>query len=415
MKKTVRYIIEFLIGTPEYADMIGYTGDVSLWSKYKVVIVPSDFFNDGVFGTNNSMPKLPLQKINEIPLLYGEPVITKQNDIVILKADIIASSFFLLTRYEETINKKRDIHGRFRGKDSLPYRAGFIDRCVVDEYGELLRSCLNLAGVEVKNLDQKFSCVMTHDADKIEQYQNLRGFVGGLIHNHFKDAFVSLFGGIEKDLLYTFPWMKSIESELPNLSLKVFIRVPNNTSIFDKPYYSLSSNGIKRLFELYPNYGLHISYEAGLNTELIADEKQKLELAGACKITECRNHYLASREPEDMMALVNCGITDDYTMGYADVAGFRLGTCKPVKWINPRTCYLTTLSLHSLVVMDCTLDRTEYMNLNYDDAYKCCLKLINIVRRHNGEWVGLWHNSSVSVLSGGYQRELFKSIIQSLA
>lgn len=115
------------------------------------------------------------------------------------------------------------------------------------------------------------------------------------------------------------------------------------------------------------------------------------------------------------MALVNCGITDDYTMGYADVAGFRLGTCKPVKWINPRTCYLTTLSLHSLVVMDCTLDRTEYMNLNYDDAYKCCLKLINIVRRHNGEWVGLWHNSSVSVLSGGYQRELFKSIIQSLA
>ena len=95
MKKTVRYIIEFLIGTPEYADMIGYTGDVSLWSKYKVVIVPSYFFNDGVFGTKNSMPKLPLQEINEIPLLYGEPVITKQNDIVILKADIIASSFFL--------------------------------------------------------------------------------------------------------------------------------------------------------------------------------------------------------------------------------------------------------------------------------------------------------------------------------
>lgn len=156
MKKTVRYIIEFLIGTPEYADMIGYTGDVSLWSKYKVVIVPSDFFNDGVFGTNNSMPKLPLQKINEIPLLYGEPVIKKQNDIVILKADIIASSFFLLTRYEETINKKRDIHGRFTGKDSLPYRAGFIDRCVVDEYGELLRSCLNLAGVEVKNLIKNF-------------------------------------------------------------------------------------------------------------------------------------------------------------------------------------------------------------------------------------------------------------------
>jgi len=43
----------------------------------------------------------------------------------------------------------RDIYGRFPGKESLPYRAGFIDRPLVDEYGRLLRRQLREMGVEV--------------------------------------------------------------------------------------------------------------------------------------------------------------------------------------------------------------------------------------------------------------------------
>ena len=33
--------------------------------------------------------------------------------------------------------------------------------------------------------------------------------------------------------------------------------------------------------------------------------------------------------------MIRAGITDDFTMGYADIAGFRLGTCRSVRWINP--------------------------------------------------------------------------------
>ena len=36
-----------------------------------------------------------------------------------------------------------------------------------------------------------------------------------------------------------------------------------------------------------------------------------------------------------MVWLEKAGITDDFTIGYPDVAGFRLGTSRPVHWINP--------------------------------------------------------------------------------
>ena len=79
------------------------------------------------------MPTLPLKQLGNTPLLYGEPLIEQQNGQVVVHADIIASSFFLMSRYEEMVfsNSSRDNHGRFIGRPSLAYRSGFIDIAIV--------------------------------------------------------------------------------------------------------------------------------------------------------------------------------------------------------------------------------------------------------------------------------------------
>ena len=128
-----------------------------------------------------------------------------------------------------------------------------------------------------------------------------------------------------------------------------------------------------------------------------------------------RHHFLASRNPEDLDILEQSGITDDFTMGYADVAGFRLGTSRPVRWINPIKKRISSLLLHPLIIMDCTLNESHYMGLNYDEAFSYSSQLIDQIKKTNGEFVLLWHNNSLSITHTNFPSEkLYRSIIEKL-
>ena len=50
------------------------------------------------------------------------------------------------------------------------------------------------------------------------------------------------------------------------------------------------------------------------------------------------------------------------------------------------------LIIHPLTIMECTLDRPQYMGLSYKDAFEYSKKMISAVHEHNGELVLLWHN-----------------------
>ena len=89
-------------------------------------------------------------------------------------------------------------------------------------------------------------------------------------------------------------------------------------------------------------------------------------------------------------------------MGYADRAGFRLGTCRPVRWIDPATGKLSGLTLHPLTVMDNTLFQPTYMGLDFEQAKACCVRLFREICRHGGEACLLWHNTNVT--TGPYPR-----------
>ena len=159
---------------------------------------------------------------------------------------------------------------------------------------------------------------------------------------------------------------------------------------------------------------MHASYSSGENPALIASEKEYLEELSGSDITMNRNHYLDSREPEDMEFLIRAGIKDDFTMGYADTAGFRIGTSRPVQWINPQKLEVTNLTLHPMTVMECTLDTKNYMGLSYDEAYETVKQLLIQIKQHNGEVVLLWHNTSVANERKSYQRRLYDNVLQLL-
>ena len=409
MKDIIHYIIRFLIGeeiSDEIVQAVGYTSDRNLYQHYKLVIVPSSFFNESVYGTPASMPKLPLQEIENVPLLFGSNKVEWVGNTWVVHADVIASTFFLITRYEEIIRKDvRDEHGRFPGKESLLYRAGCIHRPIVDKYRILLRRWLRQVHLQVPEIENQIQKVwLTHDVDSPFYCRTLRNVIretvkgAGLIQ-----AGKWYLGSLEKDPYYTFPWMFEQTEQLKKVigdqrchSLLFFKAGGKSTQ--DRPVYSLRSKDLKRLLALCRDQkaliGLHSSYSAGKNPELIQTEKDLLEKQLGVTITYNRHHYLACREPRDVEELEKSGITDDFTMGYADVSGFRLGTCYPVRWINPETFRLTQLTLHPLIIMDCTLNEPKYMGLSYDKAEALCTRLLEEVKKVGGEIVLLWHNTS---------------------
>ena len=417
----IDYIIHFLLGEGfgGLRPLVGYTSDVAQYGQYRVVIVPSGFFRDEVYGTAASLPALPLPAVEGVPILYGEPRVERVGDTVVVYADVVASAYFLLSRYEEMVRRGvRDVHGRFPGRESVAARGGFIHRPVVDEYGRLLRGWLRQAGVEVNEPPAGIRRVyLTHDVDSLAHYRRLRGVAGALLKRSPEEAWRALrtyFGRLEGDPWYTFPWLLEQDGRIDAARREVlfFVKPGGGGSREDQPHSRVAGRDFGRLFRLLreggASVGLHASYEAGKRPELVAREKALLERAWGGRITCNRHHYLDTREPEHMQALLDAGIGHDFTLGYADVAGFRLGTCRSVWWIDPVARQMTGLVLHPLTVMDGTLDGGRYMGLDEDTAFGYVAELLLQTARCGGDVCLLWHNTSVA---REYHRQLYPKII----
>lgn len=428
MKEIVEYIIQFLLGkaNAHLLKQIAYKDH----STASIVIVPSHFFDDSIYMTKASMPRLPLKEIDGVPILFGEGQVIRKDGQIIVSADIIASTYFLITRYEECVNREnRGIYGNFAGRESLPYKAGFLMRPIVDEYGKLLRSLLRELGFSVEEPSVGYEHVyLTHDVDQIWQWDNLyrafRTFIKRCLlgKKNILESFKSCYNYEKYDSIYTFPWIAELDQnvvkrmEKDNCTSLYFLKA-GGTSIYDNLYYkkiAQTKKLISFLKEKGAVIGLHASFSAGENPQKIMEEKKKLEEILGEEIKCNRNHYLCSRNPEDMRFLIDAGITDDFTMGYADVAGFRLGTCRAVKWIDPLLKKITSLTLHPLTVMECTLDSKEYMNLSEEEAYQVICKLLDIIKKFHGEVVLLWHNSAVAISKSSYQRKMYEKTLEKL-
>ena len=426
----IHYIIRFLLGddiSEEIVAAIGYTNNSKHFERYSIVIIPSGFFTNHTYGTTSSLPELPLQEIEGTPLLFGSPLVEQVGGTLVIHADIIASTYFLITRYEEIIQRNiRDEHGRFPGKMSLPYRAGFLHRPIVDEYRLLLRKWLQQYGLRLPEVKKEIQHIwLTHDLDAPTLYRTWKGVIRSIRDKRgLISSIQGRYGPVENDPYYTFPWIFEQNNLLREQTGKeicqaiLFIRCGGKCKQ-DKPHYSLHSKDISQLIKSVLSndmrIGLHSSYQAGKSPSLIKKEKTILEENTGKSIRLDRHHFLTSREPEDMTHLEAAGITDDFTMGYADVAGFRLGTSYPVRWINPVNRRLYSILLHPLTIMDCSLEEKKYMGLSYEEAQAYSLNLIEQVKNVGGELTLLWHNTSAMENSGSYLRKLYSHLLNELA
>lgn len=406
----INYILEFLLQNKAYVKYVGYTKDASEWKNYKVVIVPSEFFDYHRANTPLA-PHTPLATLEGTPILFGTPSISRSKDLVVIKADLVASAFYLLSRYEERINPRRDHHGRFSAIESILTKEKLLERPIVDEYGSFLRQALREVGVNIPEPKHEMSVTLTHDVDVPFVYRSVVSVLGAIKRGEFKTLFKSLFKTLENNPFFTFPWLLEQDARLENARKIYFLRSPLFPEYYDRPYLRIDSRDMRALVKTLQNHnvelGLHVSYASAEHLELVKQEKTSIEKVTGKPLTANRNHYLRLTSNNQLDALIEAGIKEDFTIGFAEMPGFRMGTCRPVKYINPDTLEVTDLVLHPLTMMDGSF--SKYSQMGYTKAYETACRLIDEVRKHGGELVMLWHNSEVR--KGNYHRQLYKNLI----
>lgn len=392
MDEIINYIKTWLLyGNADAAQMIGYTADKREWQKYKLVIVPNGHLGKDIVLPDLTTPVVEQWSASNAP----------EQVVAVVRNDLIYNTFFFISRAEEVINKQRDEHGRFAAAYSV---LGEHNRLMVPTLDEYARLVIKAVGLPLP--PSGFSHIyLTHDIDTIAHYRHLRGALGGLWRGEWRQVLRS-WRDIEDDPAYTFPWLVEQDSRVP-LAEKIYFVKHSFGKGYDYPQYNHRSPDAHRLRKFLEwnkvTIGWHSSYYGVGSIEQRSKRRDELSVH--------RSHYL-NCSIENMRKLVALGITDDYTMGFADQAGFRLQTSRAVLWIDPERMQLTELVLHPLIIMDVTLSSKNYMALDQVEATYVCQQLIDKVRMHNGDLCLLWHNTSINQTD--YHKSLYPELLLSL-
>lgn len=377
LDEIITYLITWLCyGDEQAAARVAYTADEKALEDHDVIIVPN-----GKLGNHIALPEMDR-------VLVERPAKGK----AIIRTDIVYNAFFFVSRAEETFNTQRDQHDRFLAAYSILGQKNRLQIPMLDEHARLLLKLLNCP-LPTAGFGHIY---LTHDIDAISQYRHLRGFLGGLRRGEGRQAWKALLD-IHRDPLYTFPWLIEQDARVAQAEPIYFIKQTKGIG-FDYPQYNLVGRDYKALKQLLlssgAQLGVHSSYYGDLPRRPFS--------------TLVRSHYLKG-SISYLKKLAKAGYTDDFSMGFADQAGFRLQTSRPVRWINPYTYTLTNLILHPLLIMDNSLNQENYMNLTEDEAYFLCERLIDKVRMHHGDLCLLWHNSNINEQT--YHRSLYEKVI----
>ena len=313
--------------------------------------------------------------------------------------DIFSLSFYLITRYEEYADNDRDEHGRYKLKNSTAYKCGFYRKPLVQilayDFAEKLKTFF--PEFEYKKPETKI--VYTCDVDIAYKYKGkgvwrwAAGCLRSLLHGDFADTANFLKSAFGSELHDPFDVYGNTRLFSEKYGIPVIHFIPTGPyGRFDKNI-SPSTNLFKKLIDelsLFSEIGLHPSYNSFGNQAKLNREKKYLEAVLPHHVSKSRQHYLLFSFPDTPRQLLAAGLTDDYTLGWAEDVGFRCSIAVPYPFYDLEKEAETELTLHPLIVMDVALSRVSRDEKKNEAAF---MEVAMAARDFGGEFVILNHNT----------------------
>jgi hypothetical protein len=332
---------------------------------------------------------------SDVPVIYGNPEISISEKKISCGIDIFASSFFMLSRWEEYVGQVKDDHERFPFSESAAFKNGFLHRPVVNEYVEMLWNMLIRLGYQGKRKERNYELVLTHDIDHMDYPRILRILAADVLKRrnlkraweHFQYYVISRSNPFD-----TFGFILDISEKL-GLKSHFYFMAANTGKSPDTTFYLNSKRFRKKIREIKARghlIGFHPGYYVYNDEIKWSNEKNLLSEAAQCNIVEGRQHYLRFGFPETIRIWENNRMDIDSTLGYANKEGYRCGTGD----LYPVFDCLNRKELHlkerPLIIMDGTLKR-QY---SLDQSLKVMREYMALAKRYNSTLTILFHNSS---------------------
>lgn len=339
-------------------------------------------------------------------LAENAPLFSCEDKIVRVNFNMLTISFLLLSRYEETMTKRRDKYGRFCYSDSLCSKYELVDVPIVDEYAMLLRKFVreSFPNFVIAKREPKF--IPTHDIDFLFRFPNFPKAVKTIAGDLFKRKSLRLscksLAEYMKSLRdfrrdpYVLAVYKLLKVSVENKLNSIFYFKSLQSKDFDSTYNILSPKSCACIKDLQLHgmtVGLHGGYDSFDDKIMFATEKGRLETVCGCEVSAVRQHFLRFDVRKTPQVWQECGIRSDSTLGFPEHEGFRCGTCHPYPLYDiENDCALEVVE-HPLVAMDTTL--FQYRELTKEEAFASICRLYERCKAVEGDFVMLWHNTTM--------------------
>lgn len=365
--------------------------------------------------SREQLPCRPTAMAEPLPVLFGMPDPHTGRPLPgrrWLPVDVFGSAFFMLTRYEELLDRSRDQHGRASSEQAVAWKGGFLERPIIDEYVEVLWGCLSELWPQLVRRKHRFRPFLTHDVDRpLKSDQSVRRIVrsagadiwrrrdAALAVRRLRAGVEARFGRFDSDPCNSFDFIMDVSERHGRQSEFYFIA--GHTAGELDGTYSLQDPWIRallrRIHERGHLVGLHPSYGSLGDRDQLA--REFFALRSACEeegITQTRwggrQHYLRWSPSTTWRDWAAVGLDYDSTVGFADRPGFRCGTSREYRVFDVEQRRPLALLERPLACMDQTLLAKSNMGLSLTAALELAVALSREARAVAGDFTILWHN-----------------------
>ncbi len=342
-------------------------------------------YNDTEIPILHANDTVPLKGESVAFYSDGSPAISyqKQKGILQINADILLSSYILLSRKEE-MDTTLDRFGRFRAKNSIN---ADIKMPLVNVYFHLLYTIINqyfLSPDEICKFktpwpnNAPYAVCLTHDVDNIYKW-NFRRF-GSYIFK--KQQIQEICMSVGRKEYFNFEKIMDLEKSYNYYSTFFFLtqkrdfRTRYNIKRLKKQIRSIHHQGWE--------VALHGGYSSYKEISDLHTEIKTLATLLGDKIHGIRNHYLKFEAPISWTIQSKQGLLYDSTLGYPTNNGFRSGYCLPYHPYDYQRLKKIDIIEIPMNIMDNTLLRS-------DTPLEDFKKFLQWLKKFHGLLVLNWH------------------------
>lgn len=383
------------------------TSNQEEWSNYagpKINYSKEHFYEDNLLIKPNGIlfentiqeQQLSIQRWKKTTVLfYNQP--GKK-----IPFDLFSAVFYLISRYEEYLPHTKDMHGRYDLKQSAAFTYSFLDVPLIDLWLFHFRQILE-SSFSIQLPKKEFQLLQSFDIDMAwkflhkDKIRNYGAYLKSAIKADIKGMKqqISVMNEKVEDPFFSFPALKRLHEQYQIKPL-FFILLAKRLSAYDRNTDPENPQMQKLVHQLAKcnEVGIHPSYQSHESKAILQEEIDCLSNIIKRPVSKSRQHFIKFTLPETYRNLIESGIKEDYSMGYALKNGFRASTSNSFLWYDLPVEKTSDLRIHPFAFMDAS--SKFHLKLSTDETFKEWTQIYRKIKEVDGTLISIWHNYILS-------------------